>query len=70
MGDEPLNKSEANECISLIQLILNDCKRIKATIIRIQSSAEINPFPTHFQKHLYDSYIMAATSNKQPSTNN
>ena len=68
MIDEPLNKSEADECISLIQVILNDYKRIKATIVRIQSSAEINPFPPHFQKHIYDSYILAATSNnKNPS---
>ncbi len=68
MSDEPLNKIEANDCISLIQLILNDCKRIRATIMRIQSSTEINPFPSHFQQHLYDPYIISAVNNNKPST--
>lgn len=64
MIDEPLKKSEADECISLIQSILNDCKKIKSTISRIQSSAETNPFPSHFQKHLYEPYIYAAVNGK------
>jgi len=65
MGDEQLNKKEVDECISLVNLILSDCKRIKTTLIRIQSSAEINPFPVHLKKHIYYSDILAATSNNK-----
>ena len=66
MGDEQLNKKEVDECISLVNLILSDCKRIKTTLIHIQSSAEINPFQAvHFKKHIYYSDILAATSNNK-----
>ena len=62
MGDEQLNKSDADECIGLINTIINNCKKIKTTMIRIQSSTEINPFRQHYQKHMINNKTISMTN--------